>query len=374
MAQKTTSSIGMPLVGLGTWKAAKGVVGEAVVTAIRAGYRHLDCASDYGNESEVGAGIATAIAEGLVTREELWVTSKLWNTYHAAEHVELALRKTLTDLNLEYVDLYLIHFPIPLRFVPFDTLYPPEWVCPETGKMEMARVPARETWGAMEKLKGLGLAKHIGVSNFNPALLADLLTTATIAPEVNQVELHPYLQQQQLVDFCASVNVEVTGFSPLGHSSYVEIGGGGLQGAVGIINEPLLAEIGAKYGKTAAQVALRYSVQRGCSIVPKSTNAGRLAENLAIFDFLVGSRFRNTQRWQTPDQCTELLFFIALQTRSPLRSPPTHFPTLHSFLGTRCRALRRWINICASTTRASIASLWACPRAARFTTRQYGHT
>jgi diketogulonate reductase-like aldo/keto reductase len=310
----------------------------------------------------VGAGIATAIAEGLVTREELWVTSKLWNTYHAAEHVELALRKTLTDLNLDYVDLYLIHFPIPLRFVPFDTLYPPEWVCPETGKMEMARVPARETWGAMEKLKGLGLAKHIGVSNFNPALLADLLTTATIAPEVNQVELHPYLQQQQLVDFCASVNVEVTGFSPLGHSSYVEIGGGGLtDGVVGVINEPFLAEIGGKYGKTAAQVALRYTVQRGCSIVPKSTNAGRLAENLAIFDFMVCIN-------------TELLFFIALQTRSPLRSPPTHFPTIQSFLETRCRALRRWINICASTTRASFASLWACPRAARFTTRQYSHT
>lgn len=128
--------------------------------AIKRGYRHLDCACDYGNEVEVGAGIKEALETGLCTREELWVTSKLWNTYHAKEHVELACKKTLSDLGLDYVDLYLIHFPISLKFVPFEKRYPPEWKhdpeVPELDKMILSDVPVAETWGAMESLQEKG--------------------------------------------------------------------------------------------------------------------------------------------------------------------------------------------------------------------------
>ena len=154
----------MPALGLGTWKIPKDVCAETVHAAIAAGYRHLDCACDYGNEVEVGQGIARAIDEGLVTREDLWITSKLWNTYHRPEHVEPAIRRTLSDLGVEYLDLYLIHFPISLRFVPFEERYPPEWLFdPEASpaRMEFEDVPIATTWAAMEALvRGRPDAQH----------------------------------------------------------------------------------------------------------------------------------------------------------------------------------------------------------------------
>ena len=176
--------------GVVRWKVPKDICADTVYTAIKAGYRHLDCACDYGNEQQVGEGIRRAIADGLVTREDLWVTSKLWNTYHAAEHVELACRKTLDDLGLDYVDLYLIHFPISLRFVPFEERYPPEWVHDPKAlepRMEYSCVPVSETWGAMEKLADAGLARNIGVSNFSTYALRDILSYARIPPAVLQV-------------------------------------------------------------------------------------------------------------------------------------------------------------------------------------------
>lgn len=276
----------MPAVGLGTWKAAPGVVASAVEDAIKAGYRHIDGACDYGNEHEVGAGIKAAITSGVCKREDLWVTSKLWNTYHKKEHVEAACRKSLTDLGLDYLDLYLIHFPISLKFVPFETRYPPEWVHDPSAKepkMELECVPITETWGAMEKLVEAGLVKNIGVSNFRAALLMELLKTATIKPQVNQVEIHPFLVEEQLVDYCKRVGVAVTAFSPLGAGSYVSLGMAAKTETV-LENEVVLA-IAKRLHKSPAQVVLRWAIQRGISVVPKSTNAGRLRENLALFDF-----------------------------------------------------------------------------------------
>lgn len=233
----------------------------------------------------MGAAITSCIAQGTVTREELWVTSKLWNTYHAKEHVEIACRRTLKDLNLEYLDLYLIHFPIALKFVPFEHRYPPEWEH-EPGKeaMVLANVPYQETWEAMENLVAKGLVRSIGVSNLCCARMMDLFTYAKIPPSVNQVELHPYLQQQALIDYCKSVGVVMTGFSPLGSSSYQEIGMDQGQG-VGVLQHKDIISLASKYGKSPAQVVLRWNIQRGCSVVPKSTNAGRLAENIDVFDF-----------------------------------------------------------------------------------------
>jgi len=273
----------MPAVGLGTWKIPREACRATVLEAIRTGYRHIDCACDYGNEVEVGEGIAEAITLGLVTRAELWVTSKLWNTYHAAEHVEAAARRSLADLQLEYLDLYLVHFPIALKFVPFETRYPPEWVhdpaAPEP-KMELTSVPMSVTWAAMECLVRAGLTSHIGVCNVGTAGLRDILSYAELKPAVLQVELHPFNQQPQLVRFAAEQGIAVTGFSPLGASSYVELGMAAPEDSA--LSHPAIAAIAATHGASGAQVVLRWAVQRGCSVLPKSRSPQRLKENLDL--------------------------------------------------------------------------------------------
>lgn len=276
----------MPQLGLGTWKAGPGVVAKCVEDALRAGYRHLDCACDYGNEDEVGKGIKAAIDAGVCKREDIFVTSKLWNTFHHKEHVRPACEKTLKDLGLDYVDLYLIHFPISLKFVPFEKRYPPEWFHDpeaENPKMEVDPVPLSETWAAMEELVDAGLAKDIGVSNFNCQLLADLLSYARIKPSVNQVELHPYLTQEFLVRFCKQNDVVVTGYSPFGAISYTSIGGATEE--ENLLKDETLIAVANKHGKSPAQAALRWALQRGYVVIPKSANSDRLRQNLNVFDF-----------------------------------------------------------------------------------------
>ena len=177
------SSLKKPILGLGLWKIPNEHCADVVYSAIEAGYRHLDSACDYGNEVEVGQGIARAIDAGLCQRDDLWVTSKLWNTYHRKEHVKPALDRSLSDLGLDYLDSYLIHFPIAQPFVPFETRYPPEWLYdPEADPAEMKTdaVPLHETWLAMEGLVEQGLVRNIGVCNYNSGLLNDLMSYATI--------------------------------------------------------------------------------------------------------------------------------------------------------------------------------------------------
>jgi len=280
----------MPLVGLGTWKAEKGVVAAAVEKALKMGYRHLDCACDYGNEQEVGTAIKKCIDEGVLKREELFVTSKLWNTFHATANVRPACQKTLADLGLDYVDLYLIHFPISLKHVPIEVRYPPEWVHDPAAGLGMPNgivtepVPIHETWAAMELLVEEGLAKNIGISNFNCALTMDLLKYAKTKPAVNQVELHPFLQQPALVKYCQANGIVITAYSPLGSPSY---------DALFPYTGPNLLEmeeitgIARAHGKTAAQVLLRWNVQRGCVVIPKSTKRERLQQNMDLFDFML---------------------------------------------------------------------------------------
>jgi D-xylose reductase len=257
-----------------------------VQAAVRAGYRHLDCACDYGNEAEVGDGIRAAVQAGLCRRDDLWVTSKLWNTYHAREHVRPAVERTLRDLKLDYLDLYLIHFPIAQAFVPFETRFPPGWFfdpdSPEKG-MKLAKVPLAETWAAMEDLVTAGLVRHIGISNYGTAMLRDLLNYARIRPAVLQVEMHPYLTQEKLLRFCKEERVAVTAFSPLGALSYVPIGMA--KPAESVLDQPVVKAAAKRLGKSPAQVVLRWGVQRGTAIVPKTSRPERLAENLAIFDF-----------------------------------------------------------------------------------------
>ncbi|MCA9438334.1 MAG: aldo/keto reductase, partial [Candidatus Omnitrophica bacterium] len=170
---KLTSGRQLPTVGLGLWKIGRQAAADVVEQAIEIGYRHLDSACDYGNEAEVGEGIKRSLDSGAVKREDLWVTSKLWNTYHRAEHVRPALERTLSDLKLDYLDLYLIHFPIAQKFVPFEKRYPPDWFFdPEAAnpRIELDPVPVQETWRAMEQLVTEGLVREIGVCNFGCSL------------------------------------------------------------------------------------------------------------------------------------------------------------------------------------------------------------
>ncbi|WP_298336493.1 aldo/keto reductase [uncultured Erythrobacter sp.] len=276
----------MPPVGFGLWKIPREDTANAVVEAIRAGYRHFDSAADYANEAESGEGFARAIAEGLVTRDELWITSKLWNTFHAPGHVEEACRKTLTDLQVDCLDLYLIHFPIALEYVPIEERYPPEWLFnPDAAEPEMrpAPVPLYQTWHAMETLVEKGLVNRIGVCNYNSALIHDLMTYASVKPSHLQIESHPYLTQEKLIRCAKDYGMDVTAFSPLGAQSYFELNmaeqGESLLGAA-----PVMVAAQA-HAKTPAQVLLKWGVQRGTSIIPKTTKPERMRENLDIDDF-----------------------------------------------------------------------------------------
>ncbi|MCX5682342.1 MAG: aldo/keto reductase, partial [Planctomycetota bacterium] len=276
----------LPSLGLGTWKIPAALAPAVVCEAVRAGWRHFDCACDYGNERAVGAGLASALAEGLCRREEVWVTSKLWNTYHEPQHVRAACERSLRDLGLDVLDLYLVHFPIALAFVPFEVRYPPEWFHDPhaaTPAMKPIRVPLAETWGAMEALVRTGLAKHIGVCNFGTSLLRDLLSYATIRPTVLQVEMHPYLPQQRLLRYCQEEGIAVTAFSPLGAESYVPIGMAGAEESV--LKDPRVTGLARRHGRTPAQIVLRWGIQRGTAAIPKTQQLARIQENRALYDF-----------------------------------------------------------------------------------------
>lgn len=276
----------MPAVGLGYWKVEKAAAAALTVEAVKAGYRHLDCASDYGNEANVGDGIAEVARQGLCKRDELWVTSKLWNTYHRPEHVKPALQRTLLDLKLDYLDLYLIHFPIVLQYVPFETRYPAGWFAdPKASKPRMIAdsVPIRDTWQAMEELVDAGLVRSIGISNFGTSLIRDLLSQCRIRPSVLQVELHPYLAQPKLLRYCREASIAVTGFSPLGAPSYIPIGMATESDSV--LTHPVVEQIAKTHHRTAAQIVLRWGVQRGTAIVPKTSHLERLRENIDLAGF-----------------------------------------------------------------------------------------
>ncbi len=306
----------IPSVGFGLWKIPTDECADVVYQAIKNGYRHLDSASDYGNEREVGEGIKRAITDGLCTREELWVTSKLWNTYHAQEHVQPAIEKTLADLQLDYLDLYLIHFPIALEYVPFKARYPAQWLFdPEaqSPSMKLAKVPLAQTWGAMEALVNKGLSKQIGVCNYNTGLIHDLLSYASIKPSTVQIESHPYLTQEKLLRLCSQNNINVTAFSPLGALSYVELDMASENQSV--LNQQVVTKAAKRLNKTPAQIVLRWGVQRGCSIIPKTSKENRMKENLSLFDFELSehemrsiSTLNQNKRFNDPGDFCEAAF------------------------------------------------------------------
>lgn len=237
-----TNGIEMPRLGLGVYKMTKREETlQAIDKALKVGYRAIDTASLYGNEEEVGEAIRNAG----IAREEIFVTTKVWNSDHGYDATLRAFEGSLKKLNLDYIDLYLTH-----------------WAVPETFE---------ETYRAIERLYDEKLIRATGVSNHHEHHLEKLLAKANVAPMVNQVELHPYLQQDALKAFCREHQIAITAWSPLGRG--------------GVLNDPAILEISQEVGKTAAQVVLRWHLQNDTIIIPKSVTPSRIEENAQIFDF-----------------------------------------------------------------------------------------
>lgn len=239
---------------------------------------------DYGNEVEAGQGVARAIKEGIVKRSDLFIVSKLWNSFHDGERVEPIARKQLSDWGIDYFDLYIVHFPVSLKYVDPEVRYPPGWENAE-GKVELGKATIQETWTAMESLVDKGLARSIGISNFSAQLLLDLLRYARIRPATLQIEHHPYLTQERLVAFAQREGIAVTAYSSFGPLSFLELSVKQAEGAPPLFEHPVIKDIAEKHGKTPAQVLLRWATQRGIAVIPKSNNPARLLQNLDVVGF-----------------------------------------------------------------------------------------
>ncbi|KAJ5273044.1 hypothetical protein N7478_008169 [Penicillium angulare] len=259
---KLNTGAEIPALGLGTWQAPPGDTARAVFHAIKSGYRHIDAAFNYGNEDEVGDGIKQAIDAGLVKREELFVTTKLWCSYHAKVDEGLAL--SLERLGLEYVDLYLMHWPLAMNPNGNHPVFPK---LPDGSRDIIHSHSHITTWKTMEKLPATGKVRAIGVSNYSVKYLEQLLPEATITPAANQIENHPSLPQQEIVDFCNQKGIHITAFSPLGST-----------GSPLFTAEPIVA-VAKKRGVTPAAVLLSWHIARGSSVLAKSVTPARIEAN-----------------------------------------------------------------------------------------------
>ena len=256
----------IPAVGFGTWQDADAQE-AAVAEALNAGYRHIDTARIYGTEKAVGS----AIKKSGIPREKLFITTKLWNNSHHSSDVMPALDASLKDLDTPYIDLYLMHWPSP--FARSEKLMPKD----ENGKIQPGTDDFVDTWKAMEATLQTGKTKAIGISNFSRAEIERLLAATTVIPAAHQLELHPWLQQRDFVAWHKSKGIHVTQYSPFGNQNAIYSAG---QNMGKLIDDPVLASVGEKYGKNGAQTALAWGIAHGHSVLPKSKTPARIWENL----------------------------------------------------------------------------------------------
>eukprot|EP00727_Mastigamoeba_balamuthi_P014459 m51a1_g9638 putative aldo keto diketogulonate reductase (312) ;mRNA; f:1156049-1157447 len=260
----------MPAIGFGTWKLQRSEASGAVAAAIAAGYRLIDCAAVYGNEREVGAAMGEAISSGAVGREDLWVTSKVWITELSEKDVAAACRRSLADLGLSYLDLYLIHWPLAIK----------KGAALPIKREDIDDIKLAETWRAMERLVDEGLVRSIGVANYSVAHLRDLLAVARIRPAVDQVEAHVLLQQPKLREFARKEGIHLTSYSTLGSGDSPMRP----KDYPSLLELPEVKAVAARVGATPAQVLLKWALQSGFSVIPKSVSPSRIAENLHAVD------------------------------------------------------------------------------------------
>ncbi|KAG8220457.1 NADP-dependent oxidoreductase domain-containing protein [Butyriboletus roseoflavus] len=273
----------IPQIGLGTWLSKPNEVENAVEIAVRNGYRHLDLARIYQNQDEVGRALKKVIPS-VVSREELFITSKLWNSSHQPHLVEAALDETLEQLGLDYLDLYLVHWPV--AFAPGKGLSP---VNQSTGEVELdTKTSLVDTWRAMIKLRETGKVKAIGVSNFTVAQLQGIIDATGVVPAANQIEAHPLLPQDDLVAYCAEKQIHLTAYSPLGNN---------LVGVPMLTEHPVVQSVAKSLGATPAQVVIAWGAYRGYSVIPKSVQEGRIISNFKQVEVEQG---RVVNRYNTP--------------------------------------------------------------------------
>jgi aldehyde reductase len=296
----------IPAFGLGTWLSKPGEVGRAVEEALRIGYRHIDCAHIYGNEAEVGEALTKCFTKGICKREDVFITSKLWNSEHAKDLVLPALQVTLKNLQLEYVDLYLIHWPQDLpRDVVLSKLTDEQML----GYNEQN---IASCWEGMEEARSLGLARAVGISNFTITKTENLLKTAKVVPAVNQVECHPFLQQQKLFEYCQSKGIVFEAYSPLGNPGRPKKG----DDDPSVFDNPIINEIAVKHNTGPAQVALAFQLQRGIVVLAKTVNLQRVADNLTCTN--VNLDPEDMRRMRELDQNLRLLRFFMMRSNMTL--------------------------------------------------------
>jgi diketogulonate reductase-like aldo/keto reductase len=258
----------MPLLGLGTFLSKPGEVGQAVRAALQLGYRHIDCAEAYGNQKEIGQVFAEVFAEGKISRKDVWITSKLRAGCMHPDKIDNQINTTLADLQLTYLDLYLIHHPVPVQPGPNNASVASRGVC------------IQQVWRKLEEIHDSGKVKAIGVSNFPTVLVNDLLNYARIKPVINQIERTPYLTQKIHISWCLSQGVQITAYGPLGAPGSHQD-----PKCVPLLSNPVVLDLAAKKSKNPAQILIRYHIEGKVTVIPKSTHPERIAENWNVWDF-----------------------------------------------------------------------------------------